>query len=245
MLLDSADWADPYIFLRFLKKLPDRWEKPTLKEGKIIKINLLELIAILRVCHTPGGLKFETFHKFQGNNTQIRFEKKSEGQLVVSITGYQKYLNADETDLLTRLLDHLMEEKIIHATGFKDSSKLRQSTGAVDVKDLPAIPRPESLQTPPKKPVELPKSAYSLPPQETPIDPTKWLAALQQEKEFKLVPGEILAKSERAISFQVAQFNPIWVPLSCVGPEPQAKNSLWVKEWFLRKKLGDIFPMSA
>lgn len=247
LLLDSAQWTDPYLFLRFLKKLPDRWEKPTLKEGKIIKINLLELIAVLRVCHAPGSLKYETFHKFQGNNTQIKFEKKSEGQLVVSITGYQKYLNGDETALLTKLLDHLLEEKIIHATGMKDSSKLQQTTGAINAKKLSASPR-STLSPTPSQSAEIdrsPPSPPSNPLAKTIIDPAKWIAALQQENDYKLVPGEILARSEKALSFQVGQFNPIWVPLSCVGPKPQADNGLWVKEWFLQKKLTDIFPQVA
>jgi len=255
VLLDSAKWSDPYLFLRFLKKLPDRWEKPSLKEGKIIKINLLELIALLRVCHASQASKFETFHKFQGNNTQIRFEKKNEGQLVISITGYQKYLNVEETVLLTKLLEHLLEEKIIHATGVKDSRNLGQNTGPGAPQTLSTKPRPiyaNSLQPPSQTTKQQPPKIKNTTPQPpspssdaSVIDPTQWFSALQQENEYKLVPGEILARSERAISFQVAQFHPIWVPVSCLGPETPDNNSLWVKEWFLRKKLEDIFPQAV
>jgi len=47
LLLNSADPSEPYIYLRFLKKKGDgTWEKPSNREGKNIKINLLEQIQI-------------------------------------------------------------------------------------------------------------------------------------------------------------------------------------------------------
>jgi len=59
MLLDSAEIDQPCLYLRFLKKKQDgSWEKPSQGQGKNIKLNLIEMIAILRIFRTENTKLF-------------------------------------------------------------------------------------------------------------------------------------------------------------------------------------------
>ena len=76
------------------------------------------------------------------------------------------------------------------------------------------------------------------------INPEAWLENLQSQEDYCLVPGEIIAQREKAIAFKVSTFNEIWVPKSVINENGGVSNSdsgLWIKQWFLVKKLDDIF----
>lgn len=76
IILDSAKTSDLYIYLRFLKKLPDgRWEKPSQGEGKNFKLNLLEIVEILNVLNTPNS-RWTTVHKFETDLKLLNNSKK-------------------------------------------------------------------------------------------------------------------------------------------------------------------------
>lgn len=100
VILDSGPWEDPHIFLRFLKKKEDgSWEKPRNKEGKNIKLNMLELVALLAVCGKKSP-KWSTVHKFGEETTPISAEiikgtPPKEDTMSISIPGYVKQLSLD------------------------------------------------------------------------------------------------------------------------------------------------------
>ncbi len=75
------------------------------------------------------------------------------------------------------------------------------------------------------------------------INPLDWAGSLQNDGEYSLVPGEILAKRGKAVSFQVNGLNSIWLPVSQVKDPDlvDAIGGLWTKNWILEKKLEDIF----
>ena len=116
VLLDSPDWSDQYLYMRFLKKKEDNtWEKPSAKEGKVIKINLLEAIAIRDLCNSNGG-KWSTVHVFGEEKTSISMEKENQN-LKFNIPGYSKFIQYPESVLFTELMIHLVSEKIQNSTG--------------------------------------------------------------------------------------------------------------------------------
>jgi hypothetical protein len=74
------------------------------------------------------------------------------------------------------------------------------------------------------------------------IDPEQWYNSLQIKEDFKLIPGTINEERAKAINFHIADLVSIWVPNSCIDPNQSlSKEGIWVKDWFLRKKMEDIF----
>lgn len=263
VILDSSDWSDPFVFLRFLKKKHDgQWEKPSQKEGKALKLNLLEMVAILEVCanRTP---KWQTVHKYQEETTAVSVERQ-EGGLVLMITGYAKPLKGPEVKIFWDLVAHIYEEKIAHATGAKGGEIITANEEPEPIKGGHTAQPAQTVQTaqtrqpippvspspPPPDPVEPVESEIefenpfeadtpSRPPPK--YDPEAWLNALKAHDDFRLVPGDIVSKSAKAIAFQVMNLKQIWVPSSCINPLLGGEGGLWIKNWFLEKKLADIF----
>jgi len=75
------------------------------------------------------------------------------------------------------------------------------------------------------------------------IDKDKWLKNLENDGEYCLLPGEILSKRGKALSFQINGLNSVWLPLSQVKDAEfsDAIGGLWTKTWIVEKKLGKIF----
>ncbi|UYP47506.1 hypothetical protein NEF87_003791 [Candidatus Lokiarchaeum ossiferum] len=271
LLLDSANITDPFIYLRFLQKKPSgQWEKPSQKEGKNIKLNLLEIIQVIRIFSSETA-KWSTVHKFGDENTSITVER-SNGTVNFFVSGYNKYFKYPETKLFADLLDHIYHEKIENATGSKQNQISQSNISASSIHSsssvTPNIPTKNissssqsSMQTTPSysdqitqlksAPIEYPPELDDIPP--TPstspklsFTPEEWFNALQQKEEFRLVPGDVIRTSGKALAFQILGHNEIWVPNSCVNNvNDSSTHGLWIKEWFLKKKIDDIFSTSA
>ena len=258
VLLNSAQLHDPFLYLQFLGKKPSgQWEKPSLKEGKNIKINLLELIHMIRVFSTHGA-KWSTVHKFGEENTSITIENKC-GAVTFFVAGYSKYFKFPETKLFGDLLHHIYTEKIVHATGglppSQSYSDVLNPTAPNLSTPIPSAPsnkdsRSHHIQQLRDSPIEYseeldrpsPVSSTITPSMSPSFTPEEWFEALQQKEEFRLVPGDIIRTSGKALAFQILGHNEIWVPNSCVteANDPSLQG-LWIKEWFLKKKMEDIF----
>ena len=120
MILNSNSMTEQNIFLTFIKKKPDgSWEKPSNREGKNILINLEEIVWFLEVLKRRT-MNWSTIHKFGGSSTKIAIswvkDQKEQDRVLIQANGYSKAFNHAETIILTKLLKHLLEEKIIHAT---------------------------------------------------------------------------------------------------------------------------------
>lgn len=257
MILDSGDWTEPYIFLRFLKKKPtNSWEKPSQGEGKALKINLLEIVAILKVCNNKAP-KWQTVHKSKKGSTSISLERQNE-DLVFMISGYAKPLKGPEVDIFTDLLAHIYSEKIANATSpskekdpkpcappsidmqFPDDTEINFLPSDRDEANITSgFPSDESFENPFENPFE---EEIDRPQKEKPItSPEAWFDGLQTQGDYCLVPGQILSKSAKAISFQISDKPPFWVPLSCVNSTIVATDGLWIKTWFMGKKMPELF----
>ena len=241
MLLDSAEINQPCLYLRFLKKKQDgSWEKPSQGEGKNIKLNLLEMIAILRIFRTQNT-KWSTVHKFGEETTSITVENKN-NIISFMISGYVKQLKYPESVLFTDLLDHIYHEKIVNATG--NNSKNSKSNGASKVNrqqsninnrdsqihnlsDVPIPEYPEELNEKNKKTQE----------KRIDIDPEQWYNSLKTNDDFKLIPGAVNEERAKAVNFHITDLISIWVPNSCINKsQEESKEGVWVKDWFLKKK---------
>ena len=256
MLLDSAEINQPCLYLRFLKKKQDgSWEKPSQGEGKNIKLNLLEIIAILRIFRTQNT-KWSTVHKFGEETTSITVENKN-NVISFMISGYVKQLKFPETELFTNLLDHIYQEKIINATSNNQNSKSNRKNGSNTTKsvqnnsgnrdskiqDLSDAPIPEYPKELDEKTAEKEENKENQEKKENKIeiDPEQWYNSLKTNEDFKLIPGAVNEEREKAINFHITDLINIWVPNSCIDSSSISKEGIWVKDWFIRKKMVDIF----
>ncbi len=256
ILFDSADWQVPHVYMRFIKKKPTGvWEKPSAQEGKVIKFNLLEIISIKEVITHPGS-KWSTVHRFQHDSTPITFEHKGTSVQIL-LPGYQKYLNLTEATLLADLFSHVYAEKIEHATGVTQNPPVGQESEKPTLPPTQANqsshsnstssgPKPEARSQP-----VLTNSNRDLPEEKVDLEPSntarlRWLQALPMENEYYLLPGFIEARSNKAIAFQIEQQQSTWIPLSCIKEmvDEEDRQGIWVKKWFVEKRLEDIYAES-
>lgn len=118
LTIQSSSKSEPFIFLRCIKKKSDNsWEKPSMGEGKVIKINLEEIVMMLQVLNHDMP-SWTSFHSYKDNKTQISFkwEDEKEKKLWINIGNYSKMLNFAQVEIFKLLLKHILKEKIKHAT---------------------------------------------------------------------------------------------------------------------------------
>lgn len=193
-IVDSSNWQDPWLFFRFLKKKFDNvWEKPSLKEGKVIKINLLELISIRQLLHDGKG-KWAGFHTFGEEKTSITFEFVDDS-FNISCSGYQKIMKSAEFILLRELLDHITKEKIEYATSAEASRNLKEEFDFNENISSPSIARPRPDPTPIPKNIDE-KSIHS----EQPINQIPKDTHIVDENIQSLLYSEKVESSSQNIS---------------------------------------------
>jgi len=116
MFIQSSSKSEPFIFLQFIKKKENgTWEKLSLKEEKTIKCNLEEIIMILRVLEGKEK-SWSTVHVFKEEKTSISVSWEGEAKLWFNVGDYPKMLKFAQIEILRRLIDHILQEKIEFAT---------------------------------------------------------------------------------------------------------------------------------
>lgn len=243
MLFDSSKWDLAQIFIRFIKKKENGvWEKPSAQEGKVIKFNLLEIISIIEVLDHPGT-KWSTLHRFQNESTPITFKHKGKN-LQIQLPGYQKYLNLNEVTLFLDLLKHVYQEKVIYSTNGKQNlynNKFNSKQN--EIKKETCISEERSTQDikPDLSISEIENDQSELTNGNDEFE-KKWLETLQTDEEYYLLPGQIEARSQKAVAFQVQNKNSTWIPLSCIKEAVHSDyiQGIWVKKWFVEKKIAEI-----
>ena len=213
MILDSTSKTEQKLFLTFLRKKQDgSWEKPSNNEGKKISINLEELVWILEVLKHKIP-DWSTIHKFEDTSTSISISwekgEKEQTKLSIQVDGYKKYLNHAESILLTRLLDHILEEKITFSTvPFQRESSSDEITSNKEEEGLPIVV--EEISIPKKKGVET-----------------------------HLISGSIKGETDKALRILFDGEKEIWIPKSTIhssyssdSDKPQTFN---IDTWILKK----------
>ena len=118
LTIQSSSKSDSFIFFKCIKKKPDNsWEKPTLGEGKTIKISLDEMVCILHVLRRKSD-SWSSYHAYNDKKTQISFswEDGQKKKLWINIGSYSKMLGFAQVEIFKLLLKHLIKEKIENAT---------------------------------------------------------------------------------------------------------------------------------
>jgi len=108
----------PYIFLSCLNRRDDgSWERPSEGEGKTVRLSIEEIICILEVLNRRSA-NWRGYHVFKERKTEIYvgWEDQSRQVLRIKIGEYGKKLRFPNLNFLTLMLDHILKEKIEHAT---------------------------------------------------------------------------------------------------------------------------------
>ncbi len=250
LILDSAEDIDPWLFLKCIKKKPNgTWEKPSAKEGRNIKINLLEIIALMDLCQKQNA-KWSTVHRYGQASTPITFEKQ-EDAINITLPGYNKQLKFPETRLFADLLAHIYGEKLISATGREFPTGPSGEENA-EISSEPEIPKDELLGTPLKShaeeihawvnepidnPEELEIEANRDPLEHSEIKRKEIQPPMVNQGEFSYICGEIMKRTAKAVAFKIEGRDQLWIPLSAINESlaPQANAGLWIKQWFIAK----------
>jgi hypothetical protein len=212
LTIQSSSRTDPFIFLKCIQKKSDGdWEKPSQGEGKTIKLNLDEIVMISEVLNRKLD-KWSSFHNFNQIKTQITFqwEDQSKNKLKIYIDKYSKMLNFAQSEILRRLLEHLLEEKIVYATTLNspdDSSKQESKSESrkINSKSTPVIQ--ENIE-------------YSDKPQSE-------------------ITGTIEGETDKALLIKFDQDKQIWIPKSRIHsnfkPDNSSDQTFLIESWILKK----------
>ncbi len=118
----------PYIFLSCLyRKDNGSWEKPSEGEGKTVRLSIEEIICILEVLNRRSA-NWRGYHVFKERKTEIYvgWEDESRQVLQVRIGEYRKKLRFPNLNFMTLMLDHILNEKIEHATSGTFEAKTKE-----------------------------------------------------------------------------------------------------------------------
>jgi hypothetical protein len=213
MFLQSPSKEEAFIFFQFIKKKQNNtWEKPSLREGKRIKCGLEGMVMILQVLESKKKA-WSTVHVFKEEKTPISVKWEGETKLWFNVGDYPKMLSLSQIEILRRLMEHILQEKIEFATsGNSNIKKLDSSTNT-----------PESV-APKKEPLET-----QLPVIEE-VDLGDGIAKIS---------GFIKGETERALRIDITNGTESWFPKSVIkssfDPEGKDEQSFLVDSWFLEK----------
>ncbi|MHA1728820.1 MAG: hypothetical protein ACTSWY_08820, partial [Promethearchaeota archaeon] len=224
------------------------WEKPSERQGKKIKLNLGELIMIQKVL---AGIneRWSTVHKFNDEQTSISFntDKNDRKQIWINVDSYRKNLREPETDLLLMLVQHIIKEKIEHATGLQKQGNNGSQIPKITRKE----PSNQIMNTPNKinnaiSEVEIREKRIMkekrIMDDEIKNIKVKNTGRYQNEpNDFSTVTGAVQRETEKAVLILFSDKNePNWVPKSII--KSQFNNSaesqkFLIAKWFLDKEV--------
>jgi len=213
MFIHSPSKESDIIFLQFIKKKKDTtWEKPTLGEGKKIKCSLEEMVMILQVLE--GKKKsWSTVHIFKEEKTPISVKWEGEAKVWFNVGEYPKMLSFSQIEILRRLMEHILQEKIEFATTGENYAKKSQSATTEIIKDTP---KKESLET--------------QPPVIEEVDLGDGIAKIS---------GFIKGETDKALRIDITNGDESWFPKSVIksqfDAEGKEEQSFQVVSWFLEK----------
>ena len=230
LIINSSSNSEPYFFIRCIKKKHDgTWEKSLRGEGKVIKCSLEEIVMMLEVLNRKCS-NWSSYHSFKDNQTQIAFEWEDEKArtLWIKIDKYSKMLNFAQAEILRRLLNHFLEEKIVHATVSSNNTAKNKSMKknffdklSQDVNNDTMV---ESHDSPPDIDIIT-----------TPID--------QKTRDFTKekinVDGSIQGETKKALLIQFNSGDELWIPKSTIHgkyvPKKNKDQKFLIDDWILKK----------
>lgn len=117
IIVKSNKKNDPFIYFQCIRKKENGvWEKPSLNEGKIVKLNMGEIIEMLFIL-SQKKREWSTIHTFNNITTRISIKEHETDQAFwINIGNYNRLLKSPQSELLKRLFEHMLQEKIEFAT---------------------------------------------------------------------------------------------------------------------------------
>jgi len=225
IIVNTPAKEEPFIYIRCIKKINNTlWEKPSLKQGKVVRLNLGEIIEIIRFL--DGGVNsWSTFHKYKDSNTSIEFsrDKNNDKNTLVKIGSYMKMLNFSQSEVLRLLLKHILKEKIKFSTVFNfNKDKLTEAKDNVSTSGLKEVK---------KNNIEK--------PQENVLNQA-FLKVKSEQKEKTKVEGFVQGSTQKALLINIAPIGELWFPKSTIHsafkPDDKiTKQSFVIDNWILKR----------
>lgn len=235
LIVSSNLKEEPFIFIRCLKKKKDgEWQK--FEESKVIKLSLLEIVAISDVLNGKRKI-WNTFHSFNESKTPISFawDEHDSDLLWVNIDEYSRPLNYPETELMKRLIDHILEEKICYSTikSEKSTKEIDEKSNYSEEESKQNI-KDKKVEEKNKKPINKDSDF-----RKNTITPTN-NSLKESEEGFATIRGKIKMVRDKAILIVMDSDEEIWLPKSTITNEFDEKNintqNFLVKKWILEKR---------
>ncbi len=225
----SPSKFEKYIYFRFIKKKNDgSWEKPSKKEGLVVKLSLEEQVMILEVLK-KNILLWTGFHTYKDTKTpiSIKWENAKKNRLWLNFGSYAKMLQTPEIEILKMLMTHILEEKIEHATSLISGKKPREKT-ANKKSNHAAIKHDASFQ--PKEMRENPSH------QKLPV----LIKEEPNSEEYTTLRARIKGETEKALLLLTEENMERWIPKSAIkypldSQKKDIPQSFLVRNWVLRK----------
>ena len=229
MFFDSGSWTSPFFYLKFIRKRDgDKWEKPSLGEGKSIKFSLEDAALILRVLNQEA-LNWSTVHVYKENKTHISFQwdKVNQERLHVNGGDYHKMLNYAEIIVFKSLLEHVFGEKIARSTVNSGNGSFKKSISV----------QPEEKK--PKLTVTEETVGNARSESQTIAQPS---AHLREEKSTEpdtlKIGGVCEGETEKALLIEFEGTGQVWIPKSTIrssfDPELGTIQQFTIDSWVLK-----------
>ncbi|MFX1313740.1 MAG: hypothetical protein ACFFHD_14210 [Promethearchaeota archaeon] len=216
LFIQSSSKSDPFIFLKLIKKKSDgSWERLTSREGITIKCGLEEMIMILSVLR-KNRTKWTTVHGFKEEKKSISFNWDEKSKLWIHVENYSKQLVYPQTELLTMLLEHILQEKIEFSTVSSGFNENIQENTKSTISILNNI-SPQSLEN---------NKLYVV--EEKKIDDN-----------ITSIKGKIKNETDAALYIEFDPEQELWVAKSKIrsdfDPQNQEFQEFLIDSWILRK----------
>lgn len=249
---------ETFIYIRCLKKKDNgEWEK--FNESKTIKLSLLEIISLLDVLYKKRKI-WNTFHSFNDIKTPISFtwDENDVDLLWINIDNYSRPLKYPETELLKRLIEHIVNEKIEYSTiikEFKKDTKIEEQyieqVDSNQIKDNQInknhnynngdLKIQEKQNNKHNKQNNIDKKQDIKPKSENLRKHQKNTEYLNKEnkEEYKKIAGKIKINREKALLVVLDNNEEIWLPKSIIINNYDENNNLQnfiVKKWIFEKR---------
>jgi hypothetical protein len=234
MIFSTNGKENPYLFIRCLKKKANGdWEKAN--ESKNVKLSLLEIVSIDDVLNKKKKL-WTTFHSYNDVKTPISFswDDHDPDLLWVNIDEYSRPINYPETELVKRLFNHIVDEKIEFATKNQPAAE-KDVNEEIPIREEPVFEKKGKVEV-------LTKKNETQKEKETINDFQKSVKKNESDKEeTTIIHGKIKMNRDKAILIILDNNDELWLPKSTIVGNFDNNNDVkyqdfQVKKWILEKR---------
>jgi hypothetical protein len=239
LILNSSSKNEPFFFVRCIKRKPDGiWEKPSKREGKVIKFSMEESIMILQVLNRKL-LNWSSYHTYKDNKTSISFNWEDEKAKVlwINLGNYSKMLNFAQAEILKLLIAHILKEKIEFATisnrggSYKNkqtTNQLNNINNSNEDTEFKEVYSNDLLE-------EFDDYSFNT----NKVVPSVKNKEKESNNKRSQINGTIKGETEKALLLNFNSGQELWIPKSTIHSKYQQKKDLdqkfLIDNWILKK----------